>query len=261
MAAESDISARFDLAPEKALAFFRAKGYAVGFDWRDVWQQEHDAAFTVAKMMDLDLLADVRAAVDKAIADGQTLQDFRQLLEPRLVEAGWWGKAEAIDPLTGETKVVQLGSPRRLRTIFQTNMQTAYSAGQWAEIQETKGEAPYLMYDAVDDEVTRPEHRAWDNTVLPVDDPWWSTHMPPNGWNCRCGVIQLSATQAKGLGYQPTDSAPPSPTRSYTNPRTGAVEQVPKGIDPGFAYNPGESRANLLRQQLADKQRAFKEGK
>ena len=260
MAADTDISARFDLPPEKALEFFRAKGYATGFDWRDVWEQEHDAAFTVAKMMDVDLLTDVRAAVDKALAEGQSLAQFRELLEPRLVEAGWWGKAEMRDPLTGEMKLVQLGSPRRLRTIFQTNLQTAYAAGHWAEIQDTKDEAPYLMYDAVDDEVTRDEHRAWDGTVLPVDDAWWSTHTPPNGWNCRCGVVQLSATQAAGLGYQPTDTAPRSPTRDYTNPRTGAVSQVPVGIDPGFAYNPGDSRTNLLKQQLADKQRAFTEG-
>lgn len=252
MAGEA-LQARFDLAPEKALAFFRDKGYATSFAWQDVWQAEQDAAFTVAKMMNVDLLRDTRAAVDKALAEGQTFEQFRTGIEGRLVEAGWWGTAEMKDPATGETNFVQLGSPRRLRTIFNTNLKTAYAAGHWQEIQDNKAEAPYLMYDAVGDEATRDEHAAWDGTVLPVDDPWWQTHTPPNGWGCRCGVIQLSLGQAQEAGYKAGDKAPPSKTREYVNPRTGVVEQVPEGIDPGWAYNVGASRMSNVTDQLVAK--------
>lgn len=262
MAADDlELEARFDLPPKEAVEFFRAKGYATSFDWRDVWQQEHDAAFTVAKMMNVDLLRDVRDAVDKALADGLTLQQFRDAIESRLVQAGWWGKKEAVDPDTGEIKVVQLGSARRLETIFRTNLQTAYAAGHWQQIQETKAGAPFLMYDAVMDNRTRDEHAAWDGLVLPADDPWWQTHYPPNGWNCRCGVIQLSAEQAAEMGYQAGDQSPPSPEREWVNPRTGEVERIPVGIDPGFAYAPGASRQQLLDQQLAEKERTFMEGR
>ncbi|MBN8488227.1 MAG: minor capsid protein [Burkholderiales bacterium] len=247
--------ARFDLPPEKALAFFRAKGYATSFAWQDVWREEHDAAFTVAKMMQVDLLRDVRDAVDKAIATGQTFEQFRDEIELRLVEAGWWGKAEMTDPDTGEVKVVQLGSPRRLRTIYRTNLQTAYAAGHWAEIQDNQVDAPYLMYDAVDDASTRDEHRAWDGTVLPASDPWWATHFPPNDWGCRCGVIQLSADQVEAMGLKVATKAPAITTREYTNPRTGEVTRVPNGIGPGWDYNPGASRLADLQRQLADKTR------
>jgi SPP1 gp7 family putative phage head morphogenesis protein len=253
--------ARFDLTPEKALAFFRAKGFATSFGWQDVWQSEHDSAFTVAKMMDVDLLRDVRAAVDKAIAEGQTVEQFREALQPRLVQAGWWGKAEMTDPVSGETQLVQLGSPRRLQTIFETNMRTSYAAGHWAEIQQTKDDAPYLMYDAVDDDSTREEHAAWDGTVLRADDAWWASHMPPNGWNCRCGVIQLSADQAASMGLEVDKPAPPVQLVEYTNPRTGEVSQVPKGVDPGWAYNPGQSRAADLQRQLADKEAEWRRGR
>ena len=41
------------LPPEEAIAFFRRKGFRIGFDHRDVWQAEHQAAFTVAKAMQL----------------------------------------------------------------------------------------------------------------------------------------------------------------------------------------------------------------
>lgn len=253
--------ARFDLEPKKALEFFRGKGYATSFAWQDVWQYEHDSAFTVAKMANVDLLRDVRAAVDKAIAEGQTVEQFKDALKPRLVEAGWWGKAEMVDPATGAAELVQLGSPRRLRGIFRINMQASYAAGHWVQIRQTKDDAPYLMYDAVGDAQTRPEHAAWDGLVLPADDAWWMTHYPPNDFECRCGVIQLSAEQAKSMGYEPTDTAPPLQMREYTDPRTGEVSQVPKGIGPGWAYAPGSSRVELQRDLLAEKEQAFRDGK
>lgn len=250
--------ARFDLAPKEALAFFKGKGYATSFAWQDVWQREHDAAFTVAKMMQVDLLRDVRTAVDKAIADGQTLAQFREAIEPRLLEAGWWGQADMQDPATGETRTVQLGSPRRLRVIFETNMRVSYAAGHWAQIQQTKADAPYLMYDAVNDRHTRPEHAAWDGLVLPADDSWWQTHYPPNDWGCRCGVIQLSADQLPAVGKDGPDQAPASRTREYVNPRTGEVSRIPEGIGAGWAYAPGSDRAAQLERELADKLRAYR---
>jgi SPP1 gp7 family putative phage head morphogenesis protein len=243
---------RFDLPPREAIAFFRAKGYQTGFSWQDVWAQENERAFTVAKMMDLDLLADTRAAVDRAIVEGQSIGEFRKALKPRLAAAGWWGRKEVTDPQTGETREVQLGSSRRLQTIFRVNVQQSYAAGDWAQIQATKQAAPYLMYDAIDDAATRPEHRRWDGTVLPIDDPWWSTHRPPNGWNCRCSVVQLSAADVERLGKSVAKEAPPVVLREHVNTRTGEVTRVPRGIDPGFAYNPGAASVELGRNAFGE---------
>lgn len=50
-----------DIVPKEALAWFKAKKLKPGFDYRDVWLEEHSAAFTVAKMTQLDLLSDVKA--------------------------------------------------------------------------------------------------------------------------------------------------------------------------------------------------------
>lgn len=243
----------FNLPPEQAIRFFQAKGLKTSFDWRDMLHEEHTRAFTVAKMMDMDMLADVRSAVERAIANGTTLHKFREDLEPMLKAKGWWGAQEIRDPVTGKITTAQLGSPRRLKTIFDTNMGTAYSAGKWKQIEATSKTFPYLMYDAVNDGRTRPQHRAWDNLVLRFDDPWWKTHYPPNGWNCRCSVIQLSQRQLERMGKKAPDSAPPDNPYEWTNPRTGEVVDIPEGIDPGWAYHPGLTRKAETLRTLADK--------
>lgn len=227
-----------NLPPKEAIAYFEKKGYAIRFGWAEMWQHEHARAFTVAKAMRLDILEDIRGAVDAAIKNGVAFGEFKKNLKPILQAKGWWGKQEMTDPLTGETRSFQLGSTRRLQTIFDTNMRTSYAAGHWERIQRVKDRRPYLRYMAVLDGRTRQQHRTWHGTVLPVDHAFWQTHYPPNGWRCRCTVQQLSERDLKRFGY--TVSPDPSvQTRKWGNPRTGEIIDVPVGIDPGFAYNAG----------------------
>lgn len=234
------------LPPTEAVAFFRGKGLLESFAWQDVWQEEHAKAFTVAKAMRRDILQDIYEALDRALADGTTVEQFKKELTPILQAKGWWGRQEMADPLTGEIRNVQLGSSRRLDLIAQVNMRSSYAAGQWERIERTKASLPFLLYDAVQDGRTRPEHRAWDGTILPVDDPWWDTHYPPCGWRCRCGVIQLTAGMLERRGLTVTDTPPRGAPRPWRNPRTGETIIVETGIDPGFAYNVGKAHLRAL---------------
>ena len=178
--------------PAEAIEHFRSKGFHVGFDWRDTAAAEHLRSFTVAKAMRLDILEDIRGAVDEALAEGTTLRQFQGRLEPLLQEKGWWGRARVLDPLTGKMRTVQLGSLRRLEIIFDTNLRMAQAKGRWERIERVADERPWLRYLAVRDESTRPDHQDWHGTILRWDDPWWNTHAPPNGCRCRCLVQQLS---------------------------------------------------------------------
>jgi len=211
------------------------------FDWRDMWQDEHAAAFTVAKSTGFGILGDVYGAVEEALADGQTFEQFRDGLEPLLRAEGWWGRETAIDPATGELREVQLGSPRRLRIIYDTNIRMAHAAGKWQRIARVADRMPWLRYVAVQDSRTRPEHMAWHGTVLRWDHPFWQTHYPPNGWRCRCMVQQLGDRDLARYGRTPSDGPPAGAgeTRPWTNKRTGETIDVPVGIDPGFGYNVG----------------------
>lgn len=234
------------LPPEKAVEFFRQKGFKIGFDYRDVWQEEHQAAFTVAKAMQLDLLRDIREQVDAALELGLPFANFRDTLMPNLVRRGWWGRAMMTDPKTGETKEVQLGSPKRLKVIYDANLRTAHSEGQWQRTQEAKAALPFVMYDHTPSVHERKEHAAWDGRVLPVDDPWVAAHWPVKAWGCKCRFIQLSQRQLDRLGIK-VGTAPEERYYTYTNKRTGETQQIPAGVDPAFNYPPGGRRAALVK--------------
>ncbi|OYZ03518.1 MAG: hypothetical protein B7Y42_00500 [Polaromonas sp. 28-63-22] len=234
------------------MAFFRQKGYRLGFDFRDVWQQEHQMGFTVAKAMQLDLLVEIRQFVDDALANGTTLATFQKELIPRLQARGWWGRQEAVDPLDGETKLVQLGSPRRLEVIFDTNLATAYSEGQWERIQRNRELFPFLEYVRTASINPRHTHLAYAGLVLRADDAFWQSHLPIKEWGCKCTVVQHSQRMLDREGLA-VGKAPPEVMREVVNKRTGEVMQVPVGVDPAFHYPPGGRQAHLDKM-LADKQ-------
>ena len=243
--------------PREALAYFRAKDLRPGFDYRDVWGQEHAHAFTVAKAIQLDVLDDLREAASEALAEGKTFRQFSKDLTPTLQKKGWWGKKEQLDPKTGELRTVQLGSPRRLRTIYRSNLRAARAAGQWQRIQRTMATHPYLLYELGPSERHRPQHVAWAGTLLPADDPWWQTHFTPNGWGCKCRVRQVSRREAQRRGGETT--RPPDDPVEWTNTRTGEVQTVDRGLDPAWAGNPGVDRARVLQDSLAEKIEAANE--
>ena len=229
------------LPPAEAIAYFRSKGFAPRdqrFDYRDHWREDHARTFVVAKAMRDDVLWAIREEFDRALAEGRTIDQFRADLKPRLVALGWWGESLERDPLNGELTEVRLGSMRRLRVIFDTNMRTAHAAGHWARIQRTKTAFPYLHYIQIERPTKRHDHARFHDQIWRVDDPIWLRIYPPNGYFCGCTVIQRTERwmQRNGRTVSPPLDLDEEP---WTNKRTGEVEMVPRGVNPGFDANPG----------------------
>jgi SPP1 gp7 family putative phage head morphogenesis protein len=239
------------LAPAEAIAAYgrRRKNLVESFNWQDLFEREHAEAATVAKSAGFDILTDIFKAMDVALEQGGTLDKFSKTLRPVLTDKGWWGRKLDVDPLTDEERVVQLGSLKRLKTIFETNLRVSYAAGHWSAFQRDKASRPFLRYVCILDERTRPAHRARHDLVLPVDHPYWDTWAPPCGWGCRCTLQSLSQRDVDRLRRdgETLKFEPPQDTfRDYVNTRTGEVSRVPDGIDPGWAYNPGKAAIEAM---------------
>lgn len=241
-----DLNFAINLPPRRAIAYFKSKGYTISWDWWDTWQQAHTKVFTVAKVTQLDILRDIREELLAAMEEGLSLGEFQERLTPRLKARGWWGKAE--DPETGEE--IQLGSPYRLKTIYRTNLQTAYQVGRWESMKGNADNRPYLQYIAVMDRKTRPSHAALNGQVYHVNDPIWNTLAPPNGWGCRCRLRAFSQRDLERRGITPaTSDTQQIEADALLSARTGELVRV-KGVrapngtdvlpDPGWSYNPGQ---------------------
>ena len=220
---------------DEAIEFFRKKLNLPTRTWKDIWKAMHARSFVVAGAMKEDLIQDLRDAVDKGIADGTTLAEFRKDFDNIIEKTGWKYKG---------------GKAWRTAVIFNTNLSTAYSIGNYQQMMEPAvlKARPYLRYVRSSSANPRIEHQAWANIILPADDPWWNTHYPPNGWGCKCGVVNHSAREVERITKEEARGAHPVQTKApkieryeWLDKDTGKTHMIPKGIDPGWDYNVGKS--------------------
>jgi hypothetical protein len=217
---QADFDRAFALPFPEASDFFRRKLSIPTRRWDDLVKDQHAKGFMVAGAYKAELVADLRAAVQKAI-DGQlSLKEFKGQFDDIVARHGW-----------------SYNGSRNWRSelIWDTNTRMAYQAGRWQQL-TTPGPTtlPFLVYRHSDGVINpRPEHVAWDGITLPATDPWWMTHYPPNGWRCHCKVFAASATERAAALAQGKATAP----AGNIDPSTGA----PAGIDPGFDYNVGQA--------------------
>ncbi len=236
------------LAPDDTVRAFEARDtLRQTVRWSEMWHEDHARAFTVAKVAKLDLLAEIQTSLADVMANGGTFEQWQGNLVPYLKKQGWWGDVTDRE-LTGTDETVKVG-PRRLRTIYDTNLRVSRAAGRWKRIQELKDVRPFLRYTAVLDARTRPEHRAWHGTILPVDHEWWDTHYPPCGWYCRCIVRQLSQRELNTKGWKVSDVPPAGPPSLFFPADRTEPVGVPAGISPGFAYNPGKASMRAVAEK------------
>lgn len=206
------------LSSEEAVSFFSRLMPVDIEGYRKLERQLRDKYFTIADVEGADMVATVKGEIDKSLKDGTTFETFKKGIDDVFAKMGN-DKAD----------------PWHLENVFRTNVQTAYSAGQYEKLQDpaVADMFPLYRYSAVRDSHTRPAHMAMHGFVAARDDPIWNQWWPPNGYQCRCGIVAISKYKARRENIMPTAVRPP--------------------FDPdrGFARNPGESFREVPPEMLA----------
>ncbi|MEI0606843.1 phage minor head protein [Brachyspira pulli] len=216
--------------------------------------------------MQLDILQDMKESIEKAIENGETLEQFKKNLLPILYQKGWCsstqgaGKQLIEDPITKEIKEVYIDTPSRLKTIYETNLRSAYMKGRFDRAYNSTLH-PYLMYRIGPSKNHRKEHLEWDGLILDKNDPFWLSHNPPNGWGCKCYTVAISKARKEKYEREGIPTAdgdgqtkkikvktqrPKIEYTTYINKRNGTISKVPKGVDPAFNFNQGNYNRDLV---------------
>ena len=177
------IGISFDLPFEEQIKFFQSKGYAISpTSWRDLWKDAHARAFTVARVTSMDVLIDIREALDTAMLKGIPLEQFKKDIIPTLEKKGWFTPAGQPKIKMPDGTVRKRLTPWRLNTIYETNMASAYQTGRYKQMQEVKELRPYWQYKTIIRPTAREEHADMRDMVYHADHPIWDTWYPPNGF-------------------------------------------------------------------------------
>jgi SPP1 gp7 family putative phage head morphogenesis protein len=95
-------------------------------------------------------------------------------------------------------KIDETYNSNYLRAEYNFVQASAEMAAKWEKFMED-GDHYYLQYRTQHDDKVRPEHASLDRITLPPTDSFWESYYPPNGWNCRCTVVQVLKRK-----YEPT---------------------------------------------------------
>lgn len=195
-----DVSFTFTLEPKEAIKFLKGKKALVDhLDEQKLIGSAKAKAIRIANLTSLEMTKEIYHSLITAQQSGQPFGEWKNNLVEHFKKKGWvagYHKGDLLaDPSTGEI----FGTPRRLETIYRTNMQSAYSAQRYQQMRDNADQRPYWRYSAVNDDRTRPSHSAMNGLIYPYDDPFWNTFYPPNGFNCRCSVIALGERDIKRL--------------------------------------------------------------
>lgn len=127
-------------------------------------------------------------------------------------------------------KIDETYNSNYLRAEYNFVQASAEMAAKWEKFAED-GDHYYLQYRTQHDDKVRPEHASLDRVTLPASDSFWESYYPPNGWNCRCTVVQVLKRK-----YEPT------PHDEAMALGEDALQTDKKGI---FRFNSGKEQKTV----------------
>lgn len=169
-----------------------------------------NAVDTALKEVPLDDISVQRLKESNYVFSG--IKTFHELNEafPSLLDEE--GNRKPFNQFLNEVqKVYDAYNVQYLRTEYNFAQASALMAARWKQF-EQDGDRYNLQYRTMYDKRVRRTHRMLHNITLPIESPFWDKYFPPNGWNCRCTVVQVrkdkypvsNEQEAMNLGSQAT---------------------------------------------------------
>ena len=154
------------------------------------------------------------------------MKAFREMGEafPSLVDAN--GVRKPFEQFLRDVrKIDETYNKHYLRAEYEFAAASAEMAAKWERF-VADGDRYHLQYRTVGDDRVRPEHAALNGVTLPPSDEFWESYYPPNGWRCRCTVVQVRKKKH-----------PATPHDEAMALGEAALEKDTKGM---FRFNPGK---------------------
>jgi uncharacterized protein with gpF-like domain len=219
-----DLQVRF----EEAIKLFQKRIPVSDEVLNELEERHRQQAFFVTGVSKAEMLDDIKAELETALEDGQSLDEFRDRLEDIAEKHGWAPGQNAW----------------RQRLIYRQNLTNAYHAGRREQVRQIQEDAEktgidvFVLYRHGRPLEPREHHVQWEGTVLPADHKAWQTYWPPNGFNCTCKAFSIDRAAIERRGLAINEDFP------ETNP------PLP---DPGFRSAPGtpEARAQQREELLS----------
>ena len=159
------------------------------------------------------------------------IKTFHELNEafPSLLDSN--GNRKTFEAFSNDVrKIDKTYNSNYLRAEYNFVQSSAEMAAKWERFSED-GDRYNLQYRTANDDKVRPEHAALNGVTLPPSDPFWEEYYPPNGWNCRCNVVQVRKSKY-----------PATPHEEAMALGEEALQRDTKGI---FHFNPGKQNKTV----------------
>jgi len=230
---------------QEAIDDFAARG-VVSRDVFDKMASEAKArAFTVAGTASQSIRDAIKEELQKSMADGADLRDFRKRLKGRMEVRGWLKPGPGGKPGSAggsaATVPTQTGTPWHVETIFRNGTMASYARGRQKQMLQPNvlKRLPFWEIVTIRDSRRRTTHGKAHGKVLSVYDPFWQTvGTPPWGHNCRCRVITRSRKRAEAKGITDGSSIVGLPDPGFTGqtisppgiPEPAPIEPTPEEV-------------------------------
>lgn len=180
-------------AAEKALKHLHKKGNYQAEDINDkLYQNLINETYKVfdETIRDNDIPEEMREKLQNDAFIFSGLKTHSQLLEASTMLLDKEGKIRSFEQFAQDfNKVNKKYNQNYLEAEWQFAISSSQSAANWAKVDKT---GRYnLQYRTANDDKVRDQHRALHDITLPKDDEFWSSYYPPNGWRCRCRVVEV----------------------------------------------------------------------